>query len=846
MIMCLSRFRSSILRSRLLGLPLLFSAFVSFWAGRVAIPAPVVALDAQPNLSPRAINLNHYSASPGDVISIAFTMINSGAGDCPASFTGVHIGSSPTDPPFRDSLSLSFSTPEIAANSSVRQTNTITIPFDTPVGAYYYIWVVADENGFIDQTTQADDAARSSALAVVDVPLQPNLVPQNVTLSATSARPGDQMAIAWTLANSGSVTCPSSLTGLHLGTSPTSAPSSDNLNLIFETPEIGPNSAMRFTNLVTIPLNTGFGTYYCWVVADDVANSIIDQSSREDDAAPSSALSVVSVITHPNLVPLSVTLSSSIVLPGNPVVVTWSVTNSGNANCPASITGFHLGTSPSIAPTTDFLNLKVATPAVNANSLVLQTNTVTIPASIAAGNYYLWVVVDDVTTSVLDQSSRADDALSSSLLSVVSVIKQPNLVATNVVLSSQLARPGDQITAIWTLTNSGNTNCPASQTGLRLGNSAVVQPTDNLFHVSIPTPEIAVNAFLRQTNVITLPANIPLGTNYLWVIADDTANSTLNQISKADDIAVSAPLFIVTAAVPQPNLVPLNIALSSYSARPGDPIAVTWTMTNSGNANCPASVTGLHLSPASSGGPTNDLLNLSLPTPVINANASLQQTDTLTIPASAKAGTYYVWVVADDVSNSVLDQSSRADDAARSVALAVAVVTLINPVASATVPAPPTFEWSAPQTPGGRIYLTATASPRFGTDKVVFFDNPAAANPFKPVAADWVLAVQTLGFAESYFWTLGSSEPAKPEVYADWRPFQTSPLPITETALFTSARQFQFQIAAPNQAQVIIQCSDTLTNTWVQTGVVTNVSGIVIYTAPAAGNRVSRFFRAVP
>ena len=110
---------------------------------------------------------------------------------------------------------------------------------------------------------------------------RPNLIPQNVSLSTFSVRPGDQLLVAWTMTNAGSGNCPASFTGLHLGVSATIPPSNDSLNLTFTTPEIPARSAIRQTNSVTIPSTLSPGTYYLWVIADDVTSSTLNQTSRE-------------------------------------------------------------------------------------------------------------------------------------------------------------------------------------------------------------------------------------------------------------------------------------------------------------------------------------------------------------------------------------------------------------------------------------------------------------------------------------------------------------------------------------------------------------------------------------
>src|SRR5262249_49308679 len=156
------------------------------------------------------------------------------------------------------------------------------------------VWVVADEFGGAGQSSTADDAARSAGLVVQNMRGQPNLQPLNITLGTDTVRPGDPLTVMWTLTNSGSVTCPPSYTGLHLGGSRLVPPGGDGVSI--PTPQIPPNSSMRFTNVVTIPPETALGTYYLWVVADDEDDSTLNQSSREDDAARSTAVSVAATI----------------------------------------------------------------------------------------------------------------------------------------------------------------------------------------------------------------------------------------------------------------------------------------------------------------------------------------------------------------------------------------------------------------------------------------------------------------------------------------------------------------------------------------------------------------------
>jgi hypothetical protein len=806
----------------------------------------VESVRRQPNLRPLMIELSAPAARPGDPVTVYWTLTNSGNVTCPASLTGLHLGTSAVTPPVNDSWNFLVTTPEISANSSVQMSLAVPIPPGTPLGTYY-VWVVADDvpDSTLNQSSRTDDAARSGPLSVVSVVTRPNLVPLDVTLSSYSARRGDQLTVMWTLTNSGAGNCPASTTGLHLGSSATAPPTTDGLNVKVATPAIPAGGSVRITNVVTIPLNTALSTFYIWVVADDVPNSTLNQTSKADDAARSAALTIATVVTRPNLLPQNILLSTYSARPGDQISVMWTTTNAGSGNCAASLTGLHLGTSATVPPTNDGVNLQVPTPPINAHAAVRQTNLVTIPANTPIGNYYLWVKVDDVVQSTLDQTTRADDAARSGLLAVLTVVRQPNLLPENILLNTDFALPGGEITVRWRMRNSGTATAPTSLTGFRLGLSATAPPTNNTLNAFLETPEIPPGSSIQQTNRLTIPTNTPAGLYYVWVIADDVQNSTLNQTTRADDAEPSGPLTIATEA-PRPNLMPLNVALNVTSVAPGGQVTLSWTMTNSGTANCPASTTGLHLGTSTNAAPTNDILNLKIATPVINAHTALQQSRAVTIPSGTPPGTYYLWVVADDVASSTLNQTSRLDDTARSGPLLVGRATLTSPAPGETVAAPPTFIWSAPSVPNANVYLARKPAPVLGVDAMVFFDNPTGTNAFRPTSGNWAVAVNALGLATNYYWTVGSSNAAVREIFAEWRPFTALPMFGSPTVVPESGGDFRFQVVAPHHPEVVVQASNLLTNDWTDLGTLQMTNAIMIFTDDTAGTPAKKFYRPKP
>src|SRR5688572_2904012 len=119
-------------------LSLLLTAFLS--TPLLADDDILQATSARPNLIPQNVLLSTYSARAGDIVKVAWTTTNAGTAGTFASFTGVYLSTSTTRPPESATPLFQFTTPEIPARGSVRQTNEITLPSPLPNGTYY-IWI---------------------------------------------------------------------------------------------------------------------------------------------------------------------------------------------------------------------------------------------------------------------------------------------------------------------------------------------------------------------------------------------------------------------------------------------------------------------------------------------------------------------------------------------------------------------------------------------------------------------------------------------------------------------------------------------------------------------------------
>jgi trimeric autotransporter adhesin len=364
----------------------------------------------------------------------------------------------------------------------------------------------------------------------------------------------------------------------------------------------------------------------------------------------------------PNLVPQGITLGASSVVAGGTLAVNWTLANNGAGSSPATVTGVRINqfsSSGSATPYTSFAD--VAMRALPANSWTAQSTTITIPAGTAPGTYYVWIIADNATTNQpITQTSYADDQQHSVAFTVTAA---PNLVPQGITLGTSSVVAGGTLAVNWTLANTGAGSSPATVTGVRFNQSTSSSTAASTTNVVMPA--LAANSSTAQSTTIAIPAGTAPGTYYVWVIADNVTNGAIIQTSNADDQQHSVP-FTVTAA---PNLVPQGITLGASSVVAGGTLAVNWTLANTGSGSSPATVTGVRFNQSTSSSAAASTTNVVMP--VLAANSSTAQSTTIAIPAGTAPGTYYVWIIADNVTNGPITQTSYTDDQQHSVAFTV-------------------------------------------------------------------------------------------------------------------------------------------------------------------------------
>jgi subtilisin family serine protease len=155
-------------------------------------------------------------------------------------------------------------------------------------------------------------------------------------------------------------------------------------------PSLDPAESSTGTKSLTVPANTPLGVYYLLACADG-DNTVTE--SDETDNCRASATTVE--VRAPNLRTTAVSNPPASAPRGSSFSVTDTASNSGNASAGASTTRYYLSLSAKKDSQSVMLSNTRAVPPLATGANSAGSATVSIPAAIPAGNYYLLACSDD-------------------------------------------------------------------------------------------------------------------------------------------------------------------------------------------------------------------------------------------------------------------------------------------------------------------------------------------------------------------------------------------------------------------------------------------------------------------
>jgi subtilisin family serine protease len=309
------------------------------------------------------------------------------------------------------------------------------------------------------------------------------------------------------------------------------------------------------------------------------------------------------------------------------IVVTDTTRNQGTGTSLASTTGLYLSSNTIL----DAADVRIGGRPVSAlgpGATEAASTTVRIPASTAAGSYYILAKADwdnAVLESVETNNTRASAIVRIGPDLIVSALTAPATAA-----------PGSTISVSDTTKNQGASPAEPSTTRFYLSANTLLDASDVVLGTRAVSL-LADGASSSASTSLTLPTGTATGTYYILALAD-AANTVAESIETNNTrtsgiVRVGADLTVTVLDAP---------ALAAA----GSSISVADTTANQGSSPAAASSTGFYLS-TNGIFDTADMFLGGRSVGELPAGATSSATTVLQIPPDVEAGTYYVIGVAD-------------------------------------------------------------------------------------------------------------------------------------------------------------------------------------------------------
>jgi hypothetical protein len=262
------------------------------------------------------------------------------------------------------------------------------------IQGHAYAWDVAacSSASVADTTTNCPNRAANRTFTV-SASGQPDLTPQNITVSPNPVAPGGSVTVSWNLKNQGTAAAAASTTGIRILSSNTTATCSGASTIA----SVGASSLAAGASVAqtaTVSAPNASGTYYACVIADNVVSSKLNQSNTDNDYQYSAAITVQG--TAPpvaDLVVQNLSASPTSAQAGQNVTITFSMKNQGGGTAANSTTNLRISRSSTNVTTSDPLLTSVSVDFLASNATRAYSPLVTIPL-LPAGQYYIWAIAD--------------------------------------------------------------------------------------------------------------------------------------------------------------------------------------------------------------------------------------------------------------------------------------------------------------------------------------------------------------------------------------------------------------------------------------------------------------------
>ncbi|MFM9024704.1 MAG: CARDB domain-containing protein, partial [Planctomycetaceae bacterium] len=624
-------------------------------------------LTPPPDLRVTAVAAPPQAAS-GATMPVKWTVLNGGSGQTLETswHDAVYLSADTTLDPGDRLLGTLQRTGRLAAGGSYTASLSVMLPIG--VSGSFHVLVRTDAfDTVFEHTAEGNNVGADPTPVDIRLTAPPDLAVTGVTSPATAIA-NQAIEVSYAVANVGATATPENawLDELFMSTDDAVDPATDTLlasrwrygTLEAESPDVAADRSGysgRFT--VTLP-PTISGTRHLFVVTDRERR--VFELERSNNAMRSTTPLVVSFLP-PDLVADTVTAPDA-ASAGGSIPVGFRVRNvgTGPTNVAAWSDRVVLSADAVVGNADDVALADVPRPGslAAAGSYTVAGSLVTIPLSVATGDYFLFVVAD-ASAQVYEHTSESNNASAARPISITRSTADLRVTTVSVAPASLAA--GGELAVSWTVANRGTAATNANwwtdavylSTDANLGDA-----NDVLLGLVQHNDPLVADGDYGASRSFTLPASLPAG-SYRVLVATDSGDRVIEGSGEGNNMTAAAAAVTVTAQ-PRPNLVVTTVD-APPAGTAGQTLAVSWTVRNSGVAAAAGRwFDGVYLSLDQTLDASDRFLGFAERSGPLAPAADSAASASFRLPQGV-AGAYYIFVVAD--AGDAVSESAEGDNA---------------------------------------------------------------------------------------------------------------------------------------------------------------------------------------
>ncbi len=580
---------------------------------------------AIPDLQISSITTTETTVLPGEDLHVDAGWNNAGnavAGEC-----GLAYYISPR--PDFDTLAI-FVTAEALDILPAAQSGSGSVTLKVPSHIKAGTWYAMSRIDYLSTVIESDETNNVSSVSFQVDPLPgPDLEVTTVTVSPDPALEQSSINLTATVKNTGSLSAGSSQVYFYISSNSIFEETDWNLVNV-NVSSLATGAEQEVSTSYTLPSWIDPGNFTIYTMAD--GGEVISEQ-YEDNNLDSTTLTVslnAADFTISNVSPDAASAET-----GQDIRVSYTASNIGT-KADYCYTGFYISTDAILDGGDTYLEYKYES-SINPGSNYNTSNYIDIPASVAAGQYYIILKAD-----YNDSKTELDESNNTACASIEIEEAKPDLSAVTISYVPSWGTWGNNLNLSVNVRNYGGIASPAFETGYYLSADRTLDGADILLGTKV-TSDLGVGAGTWVGQDVTVPAGIPEGNYYiLFVIDHDNQVPESVETNNMDDWAY----LITDGTEPNPDLEVTSTQTSLLGAV-SNSVYVSGSVVNNGNFNS-LSTTYLHYylsSDAIFDGADTYLTNDNVSD--LDPGESSPESANVTIPAGTVPGDYYVILVAD-------------------------------------------------------------------------------------------------------------------------------------------------------------------------------------------------------